>query len=137
MRGKRLVESSRLPVWTRTQNKNEIFYGLNLEHPLLAGFMDTLDPPSEQKFRRLIGLIVSTLPIDALFADIGEKPQDVTGQTLDGNSFDEIVISTYRALLKGGFPHDKATTMMQFAEPFKSNWPRAEGMIETIEGTEV
>ena len=136
VRGKRLVEGNRLPVWTRTQDKNEIFYGLDLEHPLFAGFMKALDRSGEREFRRLIGLIVSTLPIDALFADIGEKPENVAGQTLDGDSFTEIVKSTYRALRKGGFSSDKAMSMMQSAEPFRSNWSRAEEMIETIERTE-
>lgn len=136
VRGKRLVESNRLPVWTRTQDKNEIFYGLDLGHPLFAGFMDTLDRSGEREFRRLIGLIVSTLPIDALFADIGEKPENVAGQTLDGDSFAEIARSTYRALRKGGVSPDNAMSMMQSAEPFRSDWPRAEEIIETIERTE-
>lgn len=136
VRGKRLVEGNRLPVWTRTQNKNEIFYGLNLEHPLFDGFMGALNEPDKQKFRRLIGLIVSTLPIDALFADIGENPQDVTGRALDGDSFAEIVKSTYRALRKGDFPPEKAMSMMQSAEPFRSDWQRAKEMIETIERSE-
>ncbi len=136
VRGKRLVEDNELPVWTRTQNKNEIFYGLNPEHPLFAGFMDTLDQSGKREFRRLIGLIVSTLPIDALFADIGEKPENVSGQTLDRDNFAEIVMSTYRALRKGGLSPDKATSMMQSAEPFRSDWPHAEEMIEAIERTE-
>ena len=130
-----MVEGNRLPVWTRTQDKNKIFYGLDLEHPLFAGFMKALDRSGEREFRRLIGLIVSTLPIDALFADIGEKPENVAGQTLDGDSFTEIVKSTYRALRKGGFSPDKAMSMMQSAEPFRSDWSRAEEMIETSEGT--
>lgn len=136
VRGKRLVEDDRLPVWTRTQNKNEIFYGLNPGHPLFAGFVDTLDQSGKREFLRLIGLIVSTLPIDALFADIGEKPENVAGQTLDGDNFAEIVMSTYQALRKGGLSPDKAMSMMQSAEPFRSDWPHAEEMIETIERTE-
>ena len=36
VRGSRLAEDSRLPVWTRSQDKNRISYGLNTEHPLLS-----------------------------------------------------------------------------------------------------
>ena len=42
-RGARLTEDSRLPVWTRSQDKNRISYGLNLEHPLFSAFEDRLD----------------------------------------------------------------------------------------------
>ena len=133
VRGKRLIENNKLPVWTRTQNRNEIFYGLNLEHPLLANFVDTLDQSSKRKFLRLIDLIVSTLPIDALFADIGEKPENVTGLKLDENKFIEIVTTTYKSLRKNGFSPEQAMSMMQSAEPFKSEWIRATNLIETIE----
>ena len=43
-RGVRLTEDSRLPVWTRSQDKNRISYGLNAKHPLFSAFETRLDP---------------------------------------------------------------------------------------------
>ena len=40
-RGSRLVDESRLPVWTRWQDKNEISYALDTEHPLFSAFQWT------------------------------------------------------------------------------------------------
>ena len=42
-RGARLTDESRLPVWTRSQDKNRISYGLNLDHPLFSAFEARLD----------------------------------------------------------------------------------------------
>ena len=69
VRGSRLAANSRLPVWTRSQNKNRISYGLNIEHPLFIAFQDRLESTKVKQFRKLVALIVSTLPVEALYAD--------------------------------------------------------------------
>ena len=48
-RGTRLVDGNPLPVWIRTQNKNRISYGLNLDHPLFADFATSLDPETRSR----------------------------------------------------------------------------------------
>ena len=41
-RGNRLVSDSKLPVWKRDQNKNQVFYNLNYEHPVFTSFSNKL-----------------------------------------------------------------------------------------------
>ena len=131
-RGTRLVDDNLLPVWTRTQNKNRISYGLAFNHPVFTSFMQALEPVTERKFRKLIDLIITTLPIDALFADISTAPENVLAPALDAESFAEIVKSTYLPLRRGKLPRDQIESMMSSAEPFRSRWPEAREVIESL-----
>jgi len=77
VRGARLTDQNRLPVWTRSQNKNHISYGLNLEHPAFASFVERLNHDESREFQRLVKLVTSSLPLDALFVDISARPRQV------------------------------------------------------------
>ena len=132
-RGTRLVQENPLPVWTRTQNKNRISYGLASEHPAFLDFVKDLDSESTRKFRRLIDLIVSTLPIDSLFADICGRPEDLVAPPLDKESFSGNVESVYLTLRQTGVPQDQVEKMMSAAEPFRSRWNVASRIIANLE----
>ena len=126
---RKLATDNRLPVWTRMQDKNRISYGLNSEHPLLSNFARRLNREVEREFAKVIDLIVSTLPIDALFADISEAPGNVEGQALDRESFIEIVKTTYLGLREAGISVDEVKVMMSSAEPYCSKWQEVEKII--------
>ena len=131
-RGTRLIDDNPLPVWTRTQNKNRISYGLAFDHPVFASFVQTLKPATARKFRDLIDLIITTLPIDALFADISVTPENVMVPALDAESFAEIVKATYFTLRQSGNPSDEIELMMSSAEPFRSRWSEAKEVVESL-----
>ena len=135
-RGARLVDGNPLPVWVRTQNKNRISYGLNLDHPLFADFVTSLDAEARRRLRKLIDLVESTLPIDALFADISGHPGDVATSSLDSEDFTEIAMSLCLVLLRNGYPRDQIERMMSAAEPFRSRWSEVEHVIRDLERTE-
>ena len=132
-RGTRLVEENPLPVWTRTQNKSRISYGLASEHPAFLDFVKGLDSESTQKFRRLIDLIVSTLPVDTLFADICGRPEDLVAPPLDKESFSGNVESVYLTLRQQGVPRGQVEQMMSAAEPFRPRWNEAKRVIANLE----
>ena len=138
VRGSRLAEDSRLPVWTRSQDKNGISYGLDAEHPLFSAFESRLDPETAGEFRRLVGLIVSTLPVEALYADVSASAESVVPTALAPDDFREIVEATWRALRERGFSETEAETRMRSAEPFRSRWDEAASVLQslTAEGQE-
>ncbi len=135
-RGARLVDGNPLPVWVRTQNKNRISYGLNLDHPLFADFRTSLDAKAWHRLRKLINLVESTLPIDALFADISGHPGDVVTSSLDSGDFTETAMSLCLVLMRNGHPRDQIERMMSAAEPFRSRWTEVENVIRNLERTE-
>ena len=132
-RGARLTEDSLFPVWTRSQDKNRISYALNLAHPFISAFVARLDDDAVGEFRKLVALVVSTLPVEALYADVSANSELVMPQALDPHDFADIVEWTWRILLQGGLSASDAKSRMRTAEPFRTRWAVAATVIESIE----
>jgi hypothetical protein len=125
-RGRILVTDSRLPVWNRVQDKNEISYQINPSHPVLAEFFSVLADEQRGVFNRVIELLGSSLPMDALFADLGGAPDKVTGNALSDDALDHVVSTTVAKLQESSIKADDIIAMLKITEPFRSNWDRAE-----------
>jgi len=132
-RGRKLTSDSRLPVWSRTQDKHEIFYDLNPEHPAFTGFSKDLSEEQRREFAQLLELVASTIPIDSLFSDVSSSPESVTTRGLDDESFRDLVCSTFTTLRKSDFEKDDVVLMLSSAEPFRSNWETAQKVIELMQ----
>ena len=132
VRGSRLTEDSRLPVWIRSQDKNRISYGLNAEHPLFSAFENRLDTETADEFRKFIGLIVSTLPVEALYADVSASSESVVPQTLDEDAFEEIVKSIWDVLRQSGLSGAETEARLRSADPFRSRWEEAAKVIHVL-----
>ena len=131
-RGARLTEDSRLPVWMRSQDKNRISYGLNVDHPLFSAFVGRLDDDAADEFRKLVGLVVSTLPVEALYADVSANSESVTPPALDSDDFAEIVEGTLRILQRGGLSRSDVVARMRTADPFRTRWEEAVAVIGSL-----
>ena len=122
-RGSRLRGSNRLPVWVRSQDKNQIHYGINVEHPAIVHFARQLASDGASEFRKILGLVSASLPVDAIFADVGSDPQSVAGLSLGDGELGELAKKTYDTLVAAGSSSDEVLLMMSSAEPFKARWP--------------
>ena len=131
-RGQRLTSDNKLPVWIRNQDKNEIFYDINPEHPILKSFSDLLKIDHQREFVRVIELIESTIPIDTLFADVGSSPKAVSTKELSDDVFKSLVTRTFISLKAADKSEDEIRLMMNSAEPFRSNWELADKLISEI-----
>ena len=131
-RGARLTEDNRLPVWTRSQDKNRISYGLDTGHPLFSAFEARLDAESAEEFRKLMGLLVATLPIEALYADVSANSEAVVLPALDQADFREIVKATWAVLTGRGQSAEEAEAWMRSADPFRSRWEEASKMLRCL-----
>ena len=132
-RGKRLVSDNRLPVWTRSQDKNSIHHGINPGHPAFRSFGDRLSARQKHEFGRLLVLIGAALPLETLFADMSSNPESVTVEHLDEQAFASVVKTTYLTLKSGDTAEEDIRMMMSSAEPFRSHWELAENLINAIE----
>lgn len=132
-RGAKLTDDSRLPVWTRSQDKNRISYGLDTGHPILSAFEARLDAETAAEFRKMVGLIVSTLPIDALYADVSASSESVVAQALDAGDFEYLVKATWGVLRERGLSSAEAESRIRSADPFHSRWEEAVNVIRLAE----
>lgn len=121
-RGRRLASDSRLPVWQRMQSGNEISYCLNPEHPVFADFAGRLPDDLKTDFMRVLEMAATSIPIDALFADISANPEQVSGSGMAEETLTHIVETTFAALRASGIDPEDAMQMMRATEPFRENW---------------
>jgi hypothetical protein len=128
-RGRRLVTDSRLPVWQRFKDRDSISYRINPEHPVLAGFRERLPVDLQGDFAKVIELFSGALPMDALFADLGETPDQVAPNTLSDDALRHAVNTTLSRLLETGIIREDAIEMLKVTEPFRSSWQRTETML--------
>jgi hypothetical protein len=135
-RGRKLVSDDRLPVWNRVQDKNEIVYRLNPEHPVLADFIARLPKEMRNDFARVMEIAGSTLPMDALFADLGGEPDKVSGNATSDDTLSHATTTTYKLLSDSGIKREDIIEMLRLTEPFRSNWKRTEELLDKIKDKE-
>lgn len=124
-RGRRLASDSRLPVWQRRQHGNEISYCLNPDHPAFVDFKNHLPEDLKAGFERILEIAASSMPVDALFADISASPSHVSGAQLAEDTLKHLVETTFSALTSSGVNPDDALEMMRVTDPFRENWETA------------
>lgn len=131
-RGHRLVSESRVPVWQRVQDKNEIRYQIHSAHPLLANFSKCLTEHHRRDFARILELVGAALPIDALFADMGAQPERVSGTEMSHDTCEQALTATFRHLVAAGLGVSKVVEMLRVTEPFRSNWCKADLILQLL-----
>lgn len=131
-RGHRRAADNRLPVWTRIQDKNQIRYQINRDHPVVASFLSHLDSVSISEFTRVLELTESTLPLDMLFSDMGSTPDLVAENTTPDDTLRHAILVTVEKLREVGVTNRDIVVMMQCAEPFKSNWECTKSILDNI-----
>lgn len=131
-RGKRLVSDDHLPVWCRQQSKNEISYRINPDHPVIVSFMSRLADDTREDFLKIIELAGSTIPMDALFADISGQPGSVSGELMSPEALKHAVTATFEHL-RNEFGRESIIAMLKSADPFRSQWVLTERIVAGIE----
>ena len=135
-RGRRLIEKSQIPVWSRVQNKNEIVYRINDDHPLVVDLLTRLPAETRGDFLRIIEVAGASLPMDALFADLGGDMESVVSSATSEETLRYAAFTTFDHLLKTSRSRDDVLTIMRVAEPFRSNWARTAQILNAGSGEE-
>ena len=123
-RGRTLTENNRIPVWSRVQNKNEIVYRINDDHPMVLALLSKLPSEVRGDLLRVVEVVGTALPIDALLADLGGGMDSVVSSSMSEEALCYAAFATFTHLIEAGRSRDDALTIMHVAEPFRSNWDR-------------
>ena len=129
-RGAKLLSGDPLPVWCRELNKNEIRYHLNSEHPVLADFSSRLSEGLRASFDHLLKLCESALPLQTLYADMGNQPNNLPIPSVPKESLMNWARATVNRLKAAGLEDEEIFEMLKVTEPFRSNWEVAEECIK-------
>ena len=130
-RGRRLVGENRIPVWVRVQDKGQVYYRINDQHPIILRLLEHLSPEGRGELNRIIDVAGASLPMDAIFADLGGDNSDLLSTTMDEETLRFAALTTFTHLLRITNSRDGAIAMMNSAEPFRSDWNRTVHIIES------
>lgn len=131
-RGRRLTSGNRLPVWDRVKKGNTIFYRINEDHPVLENFSSRLPEELKAEFSKILELTGATLPVDALFADFGETPEEVRGTPISNNTLASVILTALKRLQQNGVTPDAILDMVTMSDPFKSNWELTKKILQEL-----
>jgi hypothetical protein len=131
-KGQKLLSDNRLPVWDRIQDKGEITYCINSDYPMIAEFSSHLSESAKADFSRVLEVVGSALPMDAFFADLGSSPNNVIGNMISDESLYQALQAAVRRLKDGNIRLTEIKEMLQFIEPFRSNWERTKPLLEQL-----
>jgi hypothetical protein len=130
-KGKKLNIDGRLDVWSRVQDKGEIKYHFNTEHPSFTSLMDALPEAQRPRLRALVQIMESMLPFDSIFADRGGDPKAIVANVVADESLAVLAKDTYQQLNGGTDRSAKILDMMAMCEPFSARWQDTLRILET------
>jgi hypothetical protein len=130
-RGTRLHDAS-LPVWHRLQQDDQIIYRINPDNPLVTEFASGLPANLRASFNRMINVVESAIPMDAIFADLAGHPEAVQNEALADKELAHMVSVTNSALAARGHTQEVIAELMRVVEPFRSSWDRVESILAHI-----
>lgn len=131
-KGQKLLSDNRLPVWDRIQDKGEITYRINPDYPMVVEFASRLPEGVRADFFRVLEVAGSALPMDAFFADLGSSPNKVVGNATSDESLHQALQAAVKRLKDGKVHLEEIKEMLQFVEPFRSNWERTEPLLQQL-----
>ncbi len=135
-RGTRQATGDRVPVWTRIQNKKRISYDICQEHPALQAFREQLQTDSARDFDRILRLVASALPVQALHHDVSASPEAVNPGAMARKDLLAIVQAIWKVLRRRGLSPSDIRARMQLAEPFRTQWSETAKAIDKIQDRE-
>lgn len=131
-RGKKLTTDNRLPVWNRIVEKDRILYRVNKEHPVVSDFMAGISENDARKFTRILELTETTLPLDMVFADVGNSPEQVGPEALTEEALAGSLQILVARLVDSGITMQSIIDMLKTTEPYKSDWERSQKILESM-----
>ena len=133
-RGVVLISSDQIPLWQRVQQKGEIKYRLNPNHPVVADLAGQIPDDARDGLLRVLELASAALPLDALLADLSGEPERVEGSDVSDATLAHAVATTVAHLRAIGLSSEDMRDALRTTEPFRSNWERVEGLVNTLIG---
>lgn len=121
-RGRRLVDEERFPLWQRISNNNQISFRPNYEHPFFTTYAKKLPEELRNDFFNCIRLVGSSLPVEALHAELLGNAEAVVADALSGENLRNIIYSLTSSLISSGIQAEQILDMLQLNPSFKSSW---------------
>ena len=136
-RGQKLVDERQMPMWNRLLKDGAIIYRPDARHPALSEFAARLPDHLKPAFANCITLIGSSLPTEALHADMAGSAEKVRADTADAGAIEQALKVTVPKLMEQGLESQAIRSLLRDVEPFRGAWEISEPLIDKLlEGIE-
>ena len=136
-RGQKLVDERRMPMWNRLLKDGAIIYRPDARHPALSEFAARLPDDLKPAFANCITLIGSSLPTEALHADMAGNAENVRADTADAGAIEQALNVMVPRLMGQGIESEAIRDLLRDLDPFRSAWEASEPLIDKLlEGME-
>ncbi len=130
-RGSALTDDFKDPLWKRNAVHEGIHYTINTDHPYVAGYLKEASPSELQRIKKLLQVIESGLPLDALFIDLSVSPATTQISELEPATLEELVMLVVESNRARGFSLGETAKLMQVIDPFKTQWDQVSGILKS------
>lgn len=122
-RGVRQIAGAGMPLWTRVSDRGQVRYEISRQHPMVTALEGKQSEPVD--LGPLLMAIESTLPVDSLFADVGEDPHAVQQAALAFPQIEQLVAAFIQAVAPGSDTLTPEMAEMILQTPMFSGRPEA------------
>ncbi|SEH04938.1 ATP-binding protein [Candidatus Venteria ishoeyi] len=119
-RGKKLLETVKVPSWIRTAAAGKITYTINQKHPLISQLNNNLSLGDQQKLKDLITMLESCFPTALFYSDIAKKPESLRKPEFGDKDFDILVDEIINYMRESKTPNTEIAERLLSTEPFSS-----------------
>ena len=99
-------------LWCRLERGESITYHVNEEHPAVCRVREALGQDCKKFLDQALALVAASLPLDAIFNDLGQRPTDIRLSTLDDDALRAAVKDVALKLASQGMGVDEILSLL-------------------------
>lgn len=136
-RGRKLVDETRFPIWSRVHKDGQIVFRPNLEHPVFQTYAEQLPEDLREGFERCLRIVGSGLPIETLHAELVGNAEAVTADETSANDLEKLVYSLAVTLMENGVPSEALSDTLQSNPFLRVRWEATAPILEDFLRTRI
>ena len=117
-RGRKTPPENMIPIWSRIDSREGIFYRISKDHPIISAIADKLDSEGRSLFYSLFRTIENGFPRDALYADMASDSGGTMGEELYTDEELLEVAKNFISLASETLSMDEIMKILPICEPF-------------------
>lgn len=129
-RGRKLVSEDQVPIWSRVLQDDKIIFKPDLSHPAISELRERIGDDLQKDFDACIRLIGASLPVEAIHADIIGGAEQIVSDRIDDEALELQIGALITTYLENGISASNIPNLLRSVLVLKSNWDRAEPIIQ-------
>ncbi len=131
-KGAVIGKKSNETVWKKMARSGMIRYHINRKHPLTEALKSELSSEGKILFSKLLDMVESDIPLDAISTDISANPHSVQQRDVSREAFEEFTQQTVPLIMARYNDYDAFRADLEKTEPYASNWKIVEAFLKKL-----